>query len=144
MFGVAIRYSLFVILLAGILHGTGWKPAAIDRETVLKDALWSKVLSKSGIPSDAHEGVYKDAVFRDEFIGVQINESYYGFEQTNRFFESPVIEKIGLGFAAGALIVAAGGLIINMISRISFRAEAAGDKLNERSLAEDGEDERED
>jgi len=128
-----IRYAGFALLTIGPFYGTGWKLAAIDRETVIEEALWSKMLNKSGIPTDAHEGVYKDAVFRDEFIGIQFNDSYYGFEQTNRFFESSLIEKTGLGFAVVALIY-------GLISLVRDVFDTAEDKLTKRTLDEDDED----
>ncbi len=131
-----IRFAVFVLLTGGVFYGTGWKLAAIDRETVLEGALWSKILNKSGIPSDAHKGIYEDFVFRDEFIGIQINESYYGFEQTNRFFESPVIEQIGLWFAVGFFIFGLLSFVVKLFNG-TYNAETSSIS---QSLDEDDED----
>jgi hypothetical protein len=92
----------------GILYGTGWNMAfGSDIASMLSKITEGGVIEN--IFNNMSAAIYADSIlvpdylFDGDFAVINFNNSFYGFYNTNRFFNSTLVEWFGLGAGIMAL-----------------------------------------
>jgi len=102
--------NLFLMILSmAVFYLTGWN-LMWDGELKFISDIFSGLSLGTIMFNDIHfnEVKYlisdKDYFFSNDILIIRFNELYYGLYNTNRFFNSTIIESMGLGFASISLI----------------------------------------
>lgn len=102
-------YRIIMVLIgAGLLYGSGWN-LMIDGELKVIPSL-AALLGLGGLS-------YGDIIFNSDNYNIQdmsyflsgqlavinVNDLYYGLYNNHRYFNSPILEWIGIGLGIGAV-----------------------------------------